>query len=99
PGAQRLTSGISINTMAELVADLLAATGLVAPDQLALVRGRAGQGSLAQAIVDEGVASSAGIARSLAVRYQVALVDLALTNVARDAAEQIPLHVLERVVA
>ena len=98
-GAQRLTSGISINTMAELVADLLAATGLVAPDQLALVRGRAGQGSLAQAIVDEGVASSAGIARSLAVRYQVALVDLALTSVARDAAEQIPLHVLERVVA
>ena len=85
--------------MAELVADLLSATGLIAPDQLALVRGRAGHGSLAQAIVDEGVASAAGIARSLAVRYQVALVDLALTSVARDAAEQIPLHVLERVVA
>ena len=42
--------------MAELVVDLLAATGLVAADKLALVRGRAGQGSLAQAIVDEGVA-------------------------------------------
>ena len=62
--------------MAELVVDLLSATGLIAPDQLALVRGRAGHGSLAQAIVDEGVAPPEGIARSLAVD-QVALVDLA----------------------
>ena len=63
------------------------------------MRGRAGQGSLAQAIVDEGVAPPEGIARSLAVRYQIPLVDLALTGVAKDAAELIPLHVLERVVA
>ena len=39
-GAQRIGSGIAINTMAELVVDLLSATGLIAPDQLALVRGR-----------------------------------------------------------
>jgi len=96
-GAQPLSSGMGINAMSELVIDLLAATGLVAPDKLALVRGRAG--SLAQAIVDEGVAPPEGIARSLAVRYQIALVDLALTGVAKDAAELIPLHVLERVVA
>jgi type IV pilus assembly protein PilB len=98
-GAQRLASGIGINTMAELVVDLLSATGLIAPDKLALVRGRAGHGSLAQAIVDEGVAPPEGIARSLAVRYQVALIDLALSGVTKEAAEQIPLHVLERVVA
>ncbi|HUH15013.1 MAG TPA: GspE/PulE family protein [Gaiellaceae bacterium] len=98
-GAQPLASGMAVNTLAELVVDLLSATGLVAPDKLALVRGRAGQGSLAQAIVDEGVAPPEGIARSLAVRYQVALVDLALAGVEKDAAEQIPLHVLERVVA
>ncbi|HUP31437.1 MAG TPA: GspE/PulE family protein [Gaiellaceae bacterium] len=98
-GAQPLGSGMAVNTLAELVVDLLSATGLVAPDKLALVRGRAGQGSLAQAIVDEGVAPPEGIARSLALRYQVALVDLALAGVAKDAAEQIPLHVLERVVA
>ena len=49
---------------AELVADLLAATGLVPSDKLALARGRARPtGSLAQALVDEGVASSEGIAR------------------------------------
>ena len=98
-GAQPLASGMAVNTLAELVVDLLSATGLVAPDKLALVRGRAGQGSLAQAIVDEGVAPPEGIARSLAVRYQVSLVDLALAGVQKDAAEQIPLHVLERVVA
>src|ERR671911_1991597 len=98
-GAPPLASGMELNATAELVVDLLEATGLVAPDKLALVRGRAGQGSLAQAIVDEGVAPPEGIARSLAVRYQVALVDLALTGVHKEAAEQIPLHVLERVAA
>ena len=98
-GAQPLAAPFGVNTMAELVVDLLSATNLVAPDKLAIVRGRAGQGSLAQAIVDEGVAPPEGIARSLAVRYQISVVDLAATGVAKDAAELIPLHVLERVVA
>ena len=74
--------------------------GLVPPDKLALVRGRAGQGgSLAQAIVDEGVASREGIARTLAVRHQMPLVDLAADRRVAGRGEQIPLHVLERVVA
>ena len=48
----------SVNAVAELVADLLGTTGLIPPDKLAIVRGRAGAGgSLAQALVDEGVAS------------------------------------------
>ena len=98
-GAQPLASGMAINTMTELVVDLLSATGLVTPDKLALVRGRAAQGSLSQAIVDEGVAPPEGIARSLAVRYQVPLVDLALVGIDNEAAAQIPLHVLERVLA
>jgi type IV pilus assembly protein PilB len=96
-GAEPLSSGMAVNAMAELVVDLLSATGLIPEDRLAMVRGRAGQGSLAQAIVDEGVAPPEGIARSLAVRYQVALVDLALAGIDKEAAEQIPLHVLERV--
>ena len=50
-GAQPLSSGMPVNAMAELVVDLLSATGLIAPDKLALVRGRAGSGgSIAQAI-------------------------------------------------
>ncbi|MGB2952048.1 MAG: ATPase, T2SS/T4P/T4SS family [Gaiellaceae bacterium] len=89
-----------VNALAELVADLIAATGLVTPDKLAVARGRAGQaGSLAQAIVEEGLASSEGVARMLAARYQLPLVDLALAGVDEEAAKLVPLHVLERVIA
>ncbi len=89
-----------INELAELVADLLSATQLVPADKLAIVRGRARQtGSLAQALVEEGVASSEGIARILAARHQLQLVDLTLAGVEDAAARLIPLHVLERVVA
>ena len=98
-GARSLAAPFGVNAMTELVVDLLAATALVQPDKLALVRSRAGQGTLAQAIIDEGVAPPEGIARSLAVRHQVPLVDLAVTGVMKDASEQIPLHVLERVLA
>jgi type IV pilus assembly protein PilB len=92
--------GVPINELAELVADLIAATGLLAPDKLALVRGRAGQGgSLARAILEEGVASGEGIARMLAARHQLPLVDLPLAGVDDEAARIVPLHVLERIAA
>jgi type IV pilus assembly protein PilB len=95
-----LGAGYGVNELAELVVDLLTATQLVAPDRLALVRGRAQQtGSLARALVEEGVASSEGIARMLAARHQLPLVDLAFTGVDEAAGKLIPLHVLERVVA
>jgi len=98
--AAPLHTAFAVNETAELVVDLLAATGLIPPDKLALVRSRAGQsGSLAQAIVDEGVSSGDGVARTLAVRHQVPLIDLAATGVSPDAVQQIPLHVLERVAA
>jgi type IV pilus assembly protein PilB len=87
-----------VNEMAELLADLLAATGLVPDDKLALARGRAGSGgSLAQALVAEGVATQEGIARTLAARYQLPLIDLAETGVDPEAAALVPIHVLERV--
>jgi len=89
-----------VNDLAELVADLITATGLVAHDRLALARGRAGQtGSLAQALVEEGIATSDGIARTLAARYQLPLVDLTTTGVQPEAVKHVPVHVLERVVA
>jgi type IV pilus assembly protein PilB len=88
-----------INALAELVADLIAATGLVPADKLALVRGAAGMGSFAAALVDQNVASSEGLAKTLAARYQMSLVDLALTGVADEASSEIALHVLERLVA
>ena len=88
-----------INALAELVADLIAATGLVPADKLALVRGAAGMGSFAHALVENNVASSEGLAKTLAARYQMPLVDLALTGVAEEASGEIALHVLERLVA
>jgi type IV pilus assembly protein PilB len=98
--AARLQPAASVNPQAELVLDLLAATGLVPDDRLALVKGRAGQGgSLAQALADEGVASSEGVARILAARSGLPFVELALTGVDAEAAKEIPLHVLERIVA
>ncbi len=88
-----------INALAELVADLIAATGLVPADKLAQVRSAAGMGSFAHALVEQNVASSEGLARTLAARYQMPLVDLALTGVQEEASSQIALHVLERLVA
>ena len=88
----------AVNASAELLADLLAATGLIPDDKLALARGRAGSvGSLAQALIDEGIATQEGIARTLAARYQLPLVDLADAGVEEAAAREVPLHVLERV--
>ena len=98
-GAAPLSSGMSVNVVTELVVDLLAATGLVPADKLALVRSQAAHSSITQAMIDKGVAPAEGIARSLAVRYQVPLVDLALAGVDKEAAQAVPLHVLERVVA
>jgi type IV pilus assembly protein PilB len=88
-----------INALAELVADLIAATGLVPADKLAMVRSAAGMGSFAHALVEQNVASSEGLARTLAARYQMPLVDLALTGVSEEASGEIALHVLERLVA
>ena len=88
-----------INALAELVADLIAATGLVPADKLAMVRSAAGMGSFAHALVEQNVASSEGLARTFAARYQMSLVDLALTGVDQEASKEIPLHVLERLVA
>jgi type IV pilus assembly protein PilB len=91
------SASFGVNANAELVVDLLAATALLAEDKLATVRGRAGQsGSLAQALVDEGFATSEGVARMLAARYQLPVVDLPLTGVDENAVKALPLHVLER---
>jgi type IV pilus assembly protein PilB len=88
-----------VNANAELVADLLGATGLLSEDKLNVLRGAAGHGSLAQAIVSEGYAASEGVARMLASRFHLPLVDLAVAGVTEEAASSIQLHVLERLTA
>jgi type IV pilus assembly protein PilB len=107
PGA-----GISPNPVTELVADLIETTGLVPADRLAAARSRAGTGSLAQALVDEGLAAP-GVdvpppsvdvpPPSPLTRLQdhshLPVVDLAAEGVDKAAAQSIPTHVLERAVA
>jgi type IV pilus assembly protein PilB len=87
-----------VNASAELVADLISATGLLGPDRLAGVRSRAAQsrGSFAQALLNEGLATGGGVARLLATRHQLPFVELAFTGVDQKAAKLLPLHVLER---
>jgi type IV pilus assembly protein PilB len=106
PGA-----GISTNPIAQLVADLLETTGLIPLDRLSGARSRAGAGSLAQAIMDEGLSASTELlvpgartepssandaARELAELHHLPFVDLASTGVQKIAAEAIATHVLER---
>ena len=93
------TAGAAVGGTAGLVGDLLESAGLIPPDRIAAVLARANGGSFAQAMVEEGVASSEGIARMLAARHQLPLVDLPTVGVEREAATSLPLHVLERVVA
>jgi type IV pilus assembly protein PilB len=104
PGA-----GISPNPVTQLVADLLETTGLVAPDRLAAARSRAGTGSIAEALVDEGLTQPAAetppatatssMGRIRADHSHLPTVDLAAEGVDKAAAQSIPTHVLERAVA
>jgi type IV pilus assembly protein PilB len=99
-GDSGLRAPFPVNELAELVADLIEATGLVSADRLAAVRGRVKQGgSFSQAVLDEGVASPEGIARTLASRFHLPFVDLPVTGVDDEAAKELPIHVMERVIA
>jgi type IV pilus assembly protein PilB len=95
--AAPLQAAFAVNPLAELVADVIEATGLLPPDKLAFARDKARSGSFAQALIDEGLAAGASIARSIAARTNLPLVDVVEIGVSPEAAELIPLHVLERV--
>ncbi|CAN5255573.1 N/A [soil metagenome] len=98
--AQQLGAPFGVNETAELVLDLLGSTELVGPDALALVRSRTSEGaSVTDALVDEGAAAADGVARMLATRHHLPLVDIAASGVAADAAQMIPVNTLERAVA
>jgi type IV pilus assembly protein PilB len=84
----------------ELVSEVIRESGLLPADKLDQARSRAtGGGTFADALVEEGFASSLGVARSLAEQYHLPLVDLAIAGVDAGAAKLIALPVLERVCA
>jgi type IV pilus assembly protein PilB len=85
--------------MGELVVDLLESTGLIPESKLGLVREQARTMPVVQVLVDQGLASSEAIARIMAARHQMPVIELGATGVDPDAAAAIPLHVLERVTA
>ena len=98
--AQPLRAPFGVNETAELVLDLIGTTELVGPDVLALVRGRtADGGSVTQALIEEGAVRAEAVARMLAVRHHLPVVELPAVGVAADAAQLIPVNTLERAVA
>jgi type IV pilus assembly protein PilB len=94
-------TSFSVDTKSpELLADLIESTSLAPLDRLALVRGRTRQGeTFVDALVAEGLASSDGVARILAARHGLPLVDVHVSGVSAEASMQIPPHVLLRAVA
>jgi type IV pilus assembly protein PilB len=84
----------------DMLLDLIGATKLIPEDKLARAEERARQtGSFARALVEEGIASSQGIAHRHAVQFRLPLIDFATSGVDEMAVAAIPLRVLERVVA
>jgi type IV pilus assembly protein PilB len=83
----------------DLVADVIRESGLLPSEKVDAVRERAAGASFSRALIDEGLASALGVARSLAEQYHLPLVDLAVAGVDAEAAKAIALPVLQRVVA
>ncbi len=96
-GASMRGAGEQFGTVADLVADLLSVTQLVGRDRLAAARGRAGTGSLAEALESEGVAIPEGVAMALARRYNLPFADISRTAVPPEVAELVPVRTLQRV--
>jgi type IV pilus assembly protein PilB len=99
PKAGPLRSAFSVNGLAELVADVVEQTGLLSAEDIATARARARTGSFSQALIEEGLAAGDRVAEALGTRFAMRVVDLLETGVSPDAAGEIPLHVLERVMA
>jgi len=98
--ARSLATPFGVDETAELLLELLEATGLVDPNAMSVVRERASGGTpVTQALMDADVAVPDGVARMLAVRHHLPVVDLLSLGVAADAAQLIPVQTLERSVA
>ena len=98
--ARTLATPFGVDETSELVLDLIEATTLVPSSSLADVRARAASGTaVTQALIDEHVATSDGIARMLAVRHHLPVIDLPSVGVSVDAVQLIPIQTLERSIA
>ncbi len=94
-----LQPAFPVNAVSELVADVIEQTGLLSPADVTLARSAGKMSSFAQALVDEGLAAPERVATALSARFGLPVVDLLEVGVSPEAAREIPLHVLERIVA
>src|SRR5207247_721148 len=85
--------------MREAVVDLLAAAGLIPAKKGDVVRAQCATAPIAQVLVDQRLASTEAIARIVAARHHLPLVELGTVGVDAEASATVPLHVLERIVA
>jgi type IV pilus assembly protein PilB len=98
-GKEAVPLRIATAPVSELVAEVIQATGLLAPDVLETIRQRSTSGSFSHTLAQQGIGSGERVAKDLADRFGMPLVDLHHAGVSREAAYRIPLHVLERVAA
>ena len=99
PAGEAVPLRIATAPVSELVAEIIQATGLLAPEVLETIRERSSSGSFSHALAQQGIGSGERVAKDLADRFGMPLVDLPHVGVSREAAYRIPLHVLERVAA
>src|SRR3954468_17043036 len=96
-GARLEPASGAVNELAELVADLLEPTELVPADRLAALRGQVGGGSLAQSLLDHGLADSVGLARALAERHRLPFIEILGRELPPQALSPLSLDALRRV--
>src|SRR5262245_18366740 len=98
--ARTLATPFGVDETSELLLDLLEATTLIDVGVMPELKARTASGTpVTQALIEEGAATSDGVARMLAVRHHLPVIDLPAVGVAVDAAQLIPVQTLERSVA
>jgi type IV pilus assembly protein PilB len=85
--------------MGALVVDLLETAGLIPEAKIEAVREQAQHLPVVQVLINEGLASSAAIARLVAAQHGLPIVELGNVGIDPMAAESVPLHVLRQVTA
>jgi type IV pilus assembly protein PilB len=89
----------NVREMREAIVDLLAATELIPQNYVPFVREQSQRAPIAHVLVDQRLASTEAIARIVAARHHLPLVELGSSGIDVQASATVPLHVLERIVA
>src|SRR4051794_3997586 len=97
--AERQVGGEATRGHGDLIADVIRESGLLPAEKVDQAQRRAAGDSFSQALIEEEIAGALGVARTLAEKHHLPLVDLAVAGVDAEAAKLIALPVLSRVAA